>query len=411
MDVQRRRPKRWLRTGVIAGVALAGVALAVIVMTRPPRPDSLRRSSVWTGHAERGRFAVRVRGAGTLVPEAVRWLTAESSGRVEEILLKPGAAVAADTPILRLENLDIRLLAVQADREVASARAEIMALERGLGEDELVREAEAAQLRAASTDAGRVADADARMSGIMPDLELRRAGDQAHDLEVRAALADRRLALVRRAGPQQLATLRTQLQAYLDMAVVRHQIVDHLAVQAGASGTLENVQVELGQWVVPGTTVARVILSDRLKAELKIPEEQAGRVVIGQAATIDTHSGTATGRIRRVASAASQGTVVVEIALDGDMPKGARADQTVDGVVEVDQVADALFIPRPMNVQPDSTASLFRVDAGGVATRVSVRTGRASVDSIEILSGLAAGDEVILSDTSHYADVDTLSLD
>ena len=397
---------------MIAGVAVAVVAAGIAVMMRPARPETLRRSGVWSGRVERGPFVVRVKGAGTLVPEAVRWLTAETSGRVEEILLKPGTAVVAETPIVRLENLDIRLLAVQADREVASARAEIMALERGLGEDELARESEAAQLRTTSIDAQRVAEADLRMPGIVPDLELQRAGEQASDLKVRAALAEKRLGLVRRSGPAQLATLKTQLQAYLEMARVRHEIVDHLNVQAGATGTLENVLVELGQWVVPGTNVARVIVSDRLKAELRIPEEQAGGIVVGHAATIDTRSGTATGHVRRVASAASQGTVLVEVALDGVMPKGARADQSVDGVVEIDRVDDALFLPRPMNAQPNATASLFRIDATtGVASRVSVRTGRASVESIEILAGLAAGDEVILSDTSRYANTDSLALD
>ncbi len=410
MDVPRRRTRRWLRSAVLGGVAVL-VALGILVIARrAPRPEALRRTGVWTGRVAKGPLVIRVRGAGTLLPEAVRWLTAETSGRVEEILLKPGVEVASDTPIIRLENLDIRLLAVQADREVASARAEINALERSVGEDELARASEAALLRTTSSDAQRVADADARMPGIVPDLELRRAREQAKDLEVRTALAEKRLSLVHRAGPVQLATLRTQLQAYLEMAQVRHEIVDHLSVHAGAKGTLEDVLVELGQWVVPGTNVARVIISDRLKAELRIPEEQAGGIVVGQAATIDTRSGTATGHVRRVASAASQGTVLVEIAL-GELPKGARPDQSVDGVIEIDRVDNTLSLPRPMNAQPNATASLFVIDASGVASRVAVRTGRASVDSIEILSGLAAGDEVLLSDTSHYANVDSLVLE
>jgi len=399
---------------MLGGIAIGIVAIGITLIARAsPRRETIRRSGLWTGRVERGPLVIRVKGAGTLLPEAVRWLTAETSGRVEEVLLKPGAAVAAETTIVRLENLDIRLLAVQADREVASARAEILGLERSLGEDEIARESDAALLRTTLGDAQRVAEAYSKDPGaIVSLLDTRRASEHADDLKVRTALAEKRLGLVRRSGPAQLATLTTQLQAHLEMARVRHEIVDHLHVHAGAKGTLENVLVELGQWVVPGTSVARVIISDRLRAELKIPEEQAGGIVVGQAATIDTRSGTVTGSVRRVASAANQGTVLVEIALAGEMPKGARPDQSVDGFIEIDRVDNTLHAPRPMYAQPNAAASLFRLDAKtGVASRVAVRVGRASVDSIEILSGLTAGDEVILSDTSHYANVDSLVLE
>ncbi|HWU91073.1 MAG TPA: HlyD family efflux transporter periplasmic adaptor subunit [Kofleriaceae bacterium] len=414
MDIKRERPKRRLRYAVLGGAALAIVVIGILLIQRlGPRHEALRRSGIWTGHVKRGPLLIRVKGAGTLVPEAVRWLTAETSGRVEEVLLTPGSEVAAETPIVRLENLDIRVLAVQSDREVANARAEIMALERALGEDEISRESDVAQLRTTMSDAQRVAEAYSKEPGtIVSVLDMRRADAQASDLKVRTALAEKRLALLRRAGPAQLATLRTQLQAQLEMTRVRQTIVDHLTVRAGAKGTLEDVLVELGQWVVPGTNVARVIISDRLKAELKVPEEQAGGIVVGHAATIDTRSGTAKGQVRRVASAASQGTVLVEIALAGEMPKGARPDQSVDGFIEIDRVDNTLYVPRPMYVEPNATTSLFRIDAKtGVSSRVSIRTGRASVDTIEILSGLAEGDEVILSDTSRYANVDSLVLE
>jgi HlyD family secretion protein len=196
------------------------------------------------------------------------------------------------------------------------------------------------------------------------------------------------------------------------MSRVRHEVVDHLVIRAGANGTLQDILVELGQWVVPGTNVAKVIISDRLKAELKIPEEQAGGIAVGQSATVDTHSGTVQGRVRRVASAASRGTVLVEIALEGTMPKGARPDQSVDGYVETERVDDALHVARPMNAQPNSTVAFMRIDPKtAIASRVQARTGRASADSIEILSELAAGDEVILSDMSQFAKASTLAVE
>ncbi|HEY2510542.1 MAG TPA: HlyD family efflux transporter periplasmic adaptor subunit, partial [Polyangiaceae bacterium] len=406
MDVKRQRPKRNFRSVLwaLVGVLVLG-GLATAMLRAKPRPVAVKRAALWTGRVEKSPFVVRVKGAGTLLPEAVRWLTAETSGRVEEVFLKPGANVDNDTAIVRLENLDVRLLAVQADREVASGHSDLMALERSVHEDELSRESDSVTLHTTLSEAERRADAYAQSPGtVVSVLDTKHASEQAAELERRSDLADKKLDVVRKSAPAQIGALRTQIQARQEMSRVRHEVVDRLVVRAGAKGTLSDVLVELGQWVVPGTNVAKVIVSDRLKAELRIPEEQAGGVSIGQVATIDTRSGTITGHVRRVASEASHGTVRVEIALDGDMPKGARPDQSIDGYVEIEHTDETLHMPRPMNAQPNSTVSLFRIDPKtGVATRVQVRTGRASVDALEIVSGLDAGDEVILSDTSSHA--------
>ncbi len=218
--------------------------------------------------------------------------------------------------------------------------------------------------------------------------------------------------MVRKTGPEQVSALETQIARRTDVSSVRRELVDHLLIRAGAAGILQDVPVELGQWVVPGATVAKVIVSDRLKAELRIPEEQAGGIAVGQVSTVDTRSGTMAGHVRRVASAASQGTVKVEVALDDGTPKGARPDQSVDGYVEVERTADTIHIPRPVGAQPNAVVSMFRVDrATGLATRVQVRTGRASVDTLEVLSGLQVGDQVILSDMSRYGNDESLALE
>ncbi|HVJ90718.1 MAG TPA: HlyD family efflux transporter periplasmic adaptor subunit, partial [Labilithrix sp.] len=297
---------------------------------------------------------------------------------------------------------------------VASGKVELMALQRSVSDDTLARESEAIALRTAMSDAERRAEAYAQSPGsFVSVLDAKRASEQASDTKARAELAEKKLRVLRQIAPGQVDAMRTQIDARIEMSRVRHQIVDHLLVRAGAKGTLQDVLVELGQWVVPGTNVAKVIVSDRLKAELKIPEEQAAGIAVGQPATIDARSAKIQGHVRRIASAASRGTVLVEIALDGELPKGARPDQSVDGYIEIENTAaETLHMPRPMNAQANATLSVFRIDPKtNVAHRIQVRTGRASVDALEIVSGLTPGDEVILSDTSRYGNVDSLRVE
>lgn len=414
MDVARAKPRRRARTiAIVVAVGAMVVAAATAAARATEHPVNVPRGSVWTGRVERGPLLIRVKGPGVLLPEKIRWLTAESSGRVEEVLLKPGVAVEPDTVVIRLENLDIRLQAVQADHDVASSRSELLALQRKVAEDALTTTSDALQLRSSLGEAERRADVYARGEGsVVTALDSKRAAEQASELAQRTALADERVTLVKTAGPNQVGALRTQVERSTEVSRVRHELVDHLVVRAGASGILQDVPVELGQWVVPGTVVAKVIVSERLKAELRIPEEQAGGIAVGQVASIDTRSGTIPGHVRRIASAATQGAVKVEIALDGEMPRGARPDQNVDGWIEIDRADDTLHVPRPVLGQPNATVALYRVDpATRRARRIEVRAGRASIDSLEILSGLQAGDEVVLSDMTRYANADVVELE
>jgi HlyD family secretion protein len=414
MDVVRKHPRRRWRVAlwIVAVLGISALVGAAIVSAKP-RPESVRRATIWSGRVESGPFVVRVRGAGTLVPEAVRWLTAESSGRVEEVLNKPGTVVEASTPVVRLENLDIRLLAVQAEQDVANARSELLELERTLGAQEIANASAAVSLNSKLSDARRRAEAYTSAEGsFVPLLDAKQASDEALELEQRRIFAEQNLALVRRAGPEEIKAMRTQVERCTEVSRVRQELVDHLLVRSGAKGILQDVMVELGQWVVPGSQVAKVIVSDRLKAELGIPEQQVAGVSVGQPATVETGAGSIPGVVRRVAAAASQGTVKVEIALEGELPRGTRPDQSVHGYIEIERVPDTLHIPRPVNVQPNVGTSLFRIDPkSALANRVQVRTGRTSVDTLEVLSGLAVGDEVILSDTSRYADQNELILE
>ena len=401
------RARRRYGWGALCSLSVA--AATAYVLRLEPRLESVKRASLWLGTVERSPLVVRVHGSGTLRPESIRWLTVESSGRVEEVLVQPGSVVEPHTPVVRLENLDLELQAAQAQREVRDAQARALTLERQSARERLELAAEIASLDAASSDAERRATAYAEGAGLVSRLDTDQARGKAEELRRRRTLAEQRVELLARLAPRELATLREQSAELRRVREVRRQLVDRLLVRAAATGILQDVLVELGQWVVPGTAVAKVIVDRQLEAELRVPAEQAGAIAIGQAASISTGFGegrnaSIAGVVRRIAPAASQGNVLVEVALTDTLPENARPDQNVDGSIETEHTEVTLHLARPVGFAVGTTASLFRLDpATQVATRVEVRTGRVSVDRIEVLAGLQSGDQVILSDMSRHA--------
>jgi HlyD family secretion protein len=419
VDIPRpRRPKVLSRALWIVPLVAALALSASFIGRLQPRPESVSRSGIWTGHVERSPLRIQVRGSGTLKPESIRWLTTESSGRVEEVLLRPGMAVQPSTPIVRLENLDLRLQAVQASRERRLAEAALLAHELQSRQAQLDLASELVGLRTQLEDARRRAQVYAELTGSsVSQLEGEESQRRLLELTEREALAVQRLDVLERLAPRQRLGLEHQLGEGARVVAVRDQMVERLLVRASAEGILQDVLVELGQWVVPGTAVAKVIVSRKLQAELKVPAEQAGALRVGQSAEIHTGYGhtretTLLGHVRRVAPAAREGTVDVEVALDGDLPDSVRPDQNVDGSIETERTALTLHIPRPVGLALGDTSSLFRVDPqSGIATRTEVHTGRVSVDRVEILCCLAEGDEVVLSDMARYATEHAVQLD
>lgn len=419
MDVPRSRPRAALRRAAWLGVLLLGLGgLSAYAARLEPRLPSVGRDGVWTGRVEKSPFVVHARGTGRLTPESIRWLTTESSGRVEEVSLRPGMPVAADTPVLRLENLELRLQAIQAARDVQSARVELLGHEHQTGVSSLELAAELATLRAQLDQAGRRAEVYAELAGAtVSRLQGEDSQRRVAELREREALARRRLALLEQVAPRQRLELERQLLQDERAQSVRGELVERLLVRAGAEGILQDVLVEPGQWVVPGTAVAKVIVSRKLQAELRIPAERAGAIRVGQAAEVSTgsaHHGLSLlrGRVRRVAPAANEGSVDVEVALEGDLPDGLRPDQNVDGSIEVERSGVTLHLPRPLGLAVSGSSLLYRVDAAtSIATRVTVTTGRLSSDRVEVLSGLAEDDEVILSDMSRHASAEAVLIE
>ncbi len=418
MDVPLPRRRTARLRGWLSGAAVVVLVVAALAVLRSGSDlPSVERSTLLTAKVQAGAFVVRVRGSGTLRPESIRWLTAESSGRVEEVAIRPGAPVEPDTLVVRLENLDLRLMTVQADRDARAADAQLLGHQRQSRREQLDLADELATLRGSYAEARRRAEAYEQMEGsIVTRLDRQALSDRVIELERRVSLGEQRLALIDEMAPRELAALRRELAELSRIRQVRGDLVEQLSVRAQAHGILQDVLVELGQWVVPGTPVAKVIINRKLQAELRIAAEQAGGLAVGQAVLIqagfgDAQRSTLSGRVRRVHPAASEGTVAVEVALEGLLPDAVRPDQNVDGSIEIERIDKTLHVARPVGLSGADNVRLFRVDpTGHAARRVNVHIGRLSVDSLEILDGLSAGDEIIVSDMSRYAETEALRL-
>ena len=402
-DLAKARRKKRIVTVSIAALALIGVTLA-LARLKPAAP-TVERNLVWIDTVKRGPMVRQVRGLGTLVPEEIRWIAARTDGRVDRIVLRPGATVASDSVILVLSNPRVLEAAASAESQLKSAEAELtnlkVTLEKG------VLDAEAALARAKSEFETTRLQAEVNdelfKDGLVSALELRRSKVAAEDASTQYAIEQKRYAFTRESIAPQLAVKETEVDRDRAQAKLRRDEADALSVRAGMEGVLQVLPVEVGAQVQPGANLARVADPARLKAEVRIPETQAKDVQIGQSASIDTRNGIVTGRVSRVDPSVQNGTVTVDVSQFGELPKGARPDLSVDGTIELERLDDVIYVGRPAFGQERSTVGIFKLNADGVyAERTPVQLGRSSVNTIEIVHGLQPGDRVILSDMSQW---------
>ncbi|MEQ1870864.1 MAG: HlyD family efflux transporter periplasmic adaptor subunit [Vicinamibacterales bacterium] len=409
-DVIRRRK---IRRGAYALTALVVVGVASVALARmEPAAPTVERGTLWIDTVKRGPMVRQVRGLGTLVPDDTRWLPATTDGRVERILLRPGARVTPDSVILELSSPQVEQEALNARLALQSTEAALVNLRVQLQNELLTQRSVVAQVRAEYTQAQLEADANATLvqQKLLGTLILKQSMSKAEALKTRFEIEEQRLA-----GAQESIEARTQVQqAAIDQAKaileLRTARMAALKVRPGFSGVLQQVPVEVGQQVAPGQNLARVADPTRLKAQLRISETQAKDVELGQRAEVDTRNGVIAGVVSRKDPAAVNGTVTVDVTLTGELPRGAVPDLSVDGTVELERLDDALTVGRPAFGQEQSTVSLFRVAPDGDARRLQVKLGRSSVNTIEVLSGLNAGDQVVLSDMSAWDATDRVRI-
>ena len=409
--ILKRKRLRQAMYGVIALLVVAGISVALARME--PAAPTVERATVLTDTVKRGSIVRQVRGLGTLVPEDTRWLPALTDGRVERILLRPGAQVKADSVILELSNPTVEQEAVNARLALQSAEAALENLKVQLDNELLTQQSQTAALDAEFQQAKMEAEANEALAKEQLVSELIRKQSQlkAETLKKRFDIESQRLAAARQSIS---ARVRVQ-QAAVDQARAVASLQDSrtaaLKVTPGFSGVLQQVPVEVGQRVAPGQNLARVADPGRLKAELKIAETQAKDIDIGQSAEIDTRNGVIAGRVSRKDPAAANGTVTVDVSLTEALPRGAVPDLSVDGTIQLERLENILYVGRPSLGQEQSAVGLFRVtNASGDASRVQVKLGRGSVNAIEVISGLREGDQVVLSDMSAWDSVDRVRL-
>jgi multidrug resistance efflux pump len=409
---KKRRKRVLLSSLVVVAVALISVAVA----SRPPAAPTVEYSTVWPDTVKRGSMLRQVRGLGSLVPipEDIRIIAAETDVRVERIIELPGAEVHPDTVIMELSNPQVQQEALTSELELKSAEAEYHNTKAKVDSDLLSYKAGAATVEADYENAKRDADANRELNkiGVLSDAALKTSLAKEREMSTRLKLEQERIAESTKAVDTQLEVAKATIDSKRAIMELRHRQLDALKVRAGIAGQLAEVPVQMGQRVVQGTILAKVVQPEHLKAELKIPETQAKDIIKGQKAEIDTHNGVVGGSVDRIDPSVQNGTVTVDVKLDGPPPKGSRPDLSVDGTITLERLDNVLYVGRPAFGQEKNTVSMFRIDADGkTATLTKVELGRMSVTTVELVRGLKEGDTVILSDMSRYENVDRIRLE
>ncbi|AGY58763.1 efflux RND transporter periplasmic adaptor subunit [Gloeobacter kilaueensis] len=407
MDIPRSKPNqttRRVRLALFTLAASAAVVLLVLGLSNlKPAAPTVDRSTVWIDTVRRGTLIRQVRGLGTLVPEQISWIPATTEGRVEKIYVRPGARVQPDTVLLVLSNPEVQQTAVDAQLQLKAAEAEYANLQVQLASSVMGQRATLATVQSDYRQAvlQGAANEELASKGLIPRLQAQLSKVKTEELASRQGLEQQRLAIAADAARAQLAVQTSKIEQLRTLVQLRNSRVDSLKVRAGLAGVLQQLPLDIGQRVTPGTNLARVADPRTLKAELKIAETQAKDIQLGQPASVDTHNGTVTGTVARIDPAVQNGTVTVDVRLMGSLPAGARPDLSVDGTIELERLRNVLFVGRPAFGQENQTVGLFKLDAEGTeASRVPVRLGKSSVNTIEVLSGLREGERVILSDMS-----------
>ncbi len=416
MDIARDpKPKTRKRIIQWSVGALALIGITVGLRNLEPAAPSVDMATIWTDTVRHGTMVRQIRGPGTLVPEQMRWVVAETAGRVEQIVVLPGEEIEEITVIIRMSNPDVDISLLQAQQALSSAETALISLGSSLENQQISQEVLLTSLRTQLRSARREHATNQRLYDTNPELvaatELARTREAVEDFEERGRLETRRLAVLVASVDEQLNAQRIQIGRLSDIVEFQRDRVASLDVTAGVAGVLAELPLDEGQWVQSGATLARVVQPGRLKAEVRIPQTQAQDISVGQVAYIDTRNDTIIGRVARIDPAVQNGTVTIDVALPADLPRSARPDLSIDGNVVIQRLDDVTFVSKPAYGQANQRVGIFKlVEDGQYAERVTVLLGASSTMDIEVIEGLQEGDIVILSDMSQWDGFDRVRL-
>jgi HlyD family secretion protein len=412
----RAKRRKQIIYGAVAIIVLLGVTLGLSKLK--PAAPSVERSTVWVDTVKRGPMLRQVRGIGTLVPEEIRWIPSLSQGRVERILVRPGTKVKADTILVELSNPQVEQAALDASFQVKAAEAEYNSLHVQLQSQVLNQKALAAKAGTDSSQAKMRAETDAELAklGVISPQGLKVSQENAQQLGLQKQIEQERLENSSRELEARLLSQRAKVDQLKALYQLQMTQLNGLKIRAGSEGVLQelslnNQPLQVGQQVAAGTTIAKVAQPSKLMAELRIPETQAKDVTLNLPAQVDTHNGVVAGHVTRIDPAVQNGTVTVDVTLEGVLPPGARPDLSVDGTVDLERLSNVLYVGRPAFGQENNTIGMFVLQQDGGAVRKQVKVGRSSVNAIEILGGLSEGEQVILSDMTRWDNYDRIRLE
>ena len=409
LKLRKRRRLQWS----VAAAVLAVAALVLLVLRLGPALPVADRGSLWIDTVQRGDMLREVRATGTLVPREIRWIAAATPATVEKILVWQGTQVKADTVLMQLSDPQTEDALRNAQAQVAAAEADVAAKRAELESQLLDQRSALAQAKSDYASAKVKADADAKAEKLqlIPRVQFEQGQIALAQLRQRMQIEQQRVAAFAGNMKAQMDAVQAALMQQRSNLQLRQRQADALQVKAGIAGVLQEVAVQEGAQVAAGANLARVARPDVLMARLQVPEVQAKDVALGMPVSVDTHNGLIDGKVERIDPAVRDGSVQVDVALAGKLPPGARPDLSVDGRIRIAELRDVLSVGRPALAKADGDLSLFRLDPGGdTATRVPVRIGAASVDRVQVLRGLKAGDKVILSDTSQWDSYERIRL-
>src|SRR5437870_8514694 len=416
MDVARpksvARNKKIKNVVYLVLVLIAASAMTLGLSRMKPAAPSVDRATVWVDTVKRGEMLRQVRGLGTLVPEENRWIPANNDGIIEEVKVRAGDKVGAASIILVMSNPDVLQRTTDAELQLKGSEADLANLRATLQKEILDQEAQQANVESEFNKAKLEFEANQELSkdGLIADLLVKKSEFTARELASKNEMEKKKVESNSKSAEARIAAQQARVDQLQVIYQLRVKQQNELSVRAGAAGVVQQVPVEAGQHVAPGTILAKVAEPGRLKAELQIAETQVKDVAIGEIASIDTRNGIIPGHVIRIDPAAVNGTVKVDVQLQGDYLKGDRPDLSVDGTIDLERVGNVVYVGRPAYGQPDSTVGMFKLAPNGEASRIQVKLGRSSVNTVGVVDGLHEGDRAILSDMSAWDSYDRLKL-
>ncbi len=420
VDIARQPQSKTRRNLLLAGGAVALIAVSFLLARLQPGAPTVERSAVSIDSVRRGDMSRDVRGPGTLVSEHVRRIAAVTSARVDRIVAQVGQQVTPSTVLLEMSNPDVDIQAMQALQTYNDARSMLVTLRVNLRRGVLQQQTAVAAAKTASVRATQQALGMDQMLAerLVSQVEYNERMATVDETATRYRVAQEEYELLRSSIDSQISVQTQNVERLKQIAAFRETLRSALILRAGDSGTLQELSsgaggtpLEPGQWVNAGMALAKIVQPGTLKAVIRVPETQAKDIAIGQPATVDTRDGIVNGRVARIDPASSGGTVTVDIALDGALPSGARPDLSVDGTIQIQRLRNIVFTGRPAYGYDGATVGMFKLDADGRgATRVQVRIGTSSVNAVQVIAGLRPGDKVILSDMTMWEHTDRVRI-